>query len=766
METRFALDVVWNWPVVALTSVGLLALVLVTYPPRVRHLPKGTRRLLIGARLAATVMLIFAMLRPEIQFVETDTQSATLLIAGDASRSMTTPDGPGRVTRREALVRLLESNAENFAKLRDDLELDVRLYDFDNAIRSIEEAKTDATGKMTALGTVLTALERESQGDRTVGIILLTDGSHRVAPPFDADAPRTVARKLGQLQIPVFPVPFGESDIEEAGLDIAVEDLAVSPIAFVRNTVPVTAKILVQGGEGRRFNVELLIEDPSDPTGKRMIAPKAIRGARPTIQVQSTKNSETLPVELSFVPELPGEYRVAVRVEPIAGELRLTNNQRETLLTVQSGGVTVAYFDTVRDEVLDIMRINSAEQIRLDFHWVRSGTFAKQSKIDPTWFDPGRYDVYIIGDVPAEAFQPEGGPNLLQLLASRVTEGSGLIMTGGFFSFSGGGYADTALDGILPVALQQVGTPDEDDPLQDLHHEGDLQMLPTPEGERHFLMRLASQDNRARWMALPPLRGANKLRRRNPIIEVLAESDEDNIPLLFANESGGVRVLAFAGDTTHRWYHYDGGDFREAHQRFWRQIILWLARRELDTTQPVWVRVDPRNFSPDSSVPIDFGARDDDGNPLSDVDFDVKVIGPDGKENSISALRAGTDASAEFDTTSEPGIYRVNVTASKGGEAVGGTATTRFLIDSRDLELDNPASDPALLEELAGLTGGRVIAPEELNEFLSQMIQDGPPNVQQTRITRMPLWDNWWYLGLFVLFMTAEWFTRKRRGLV
>jgi len=70
------------------------------------------------------------------------------------------------------------------------------------------------------------------------------------------------------------------------------------------------------------------------------------------------------------------------------------------------------------------------------------------------------------------------------------------------------------------------------------------------------------------------------------------------------------------------------------------------------------------------------------------------------------------------------------------------------------------------LQELAQQTGGRVIPAEEFDEFLDQLITTGPPNLSLTQITRLTLWDNWWYLSAFVLAMTAEWFVRKRRGLV
>lgn len=761
MSTRLVVEPAWSWPLVALIAIALLALVLLTYPPRVRHLSQNTRRTLIGLRLTAALLLIFAMLRPEIQYSETDTKDAVLYVLGDRSRSMSTPDGPAGKSRRDTLNSTLTSSRKQLESLNELIE--IQYFDFDAQLRpaDLTGTHTATDGDWTAIGYSLDELLKETQsGKQVVGIILMTDGAQRAVSPFDI-APETVASRFQEIQVPVFPVPFGESDVAESGLDIAVDDLAVDELVFVRNSVSVDARIKVSGAKGRRFSVQLLVEDRTGRSiyehGKMVVAP-AVPGARPSVEVTATESSQTIPVSLSFIPELPGEFRVAVRVAPLAGELRTANNQRETLLTVQKGGLSVKYYDTTRDEIVFLPEINSAAKIQLDFQWVRTGEFANRTRIDQSDFEKDRYDVYIIGDVPARVFSKED----LQLLAQRIDEGAGFLMTGGFFSFSPGGYAGTPLESILPVVLDPREIQGDGAIASDLHYERDLQMVPTENGLRHFVMKLRNSDNEAAWKRLPPLLSANRLRKKNASVEVLAQST-DGIPLLFALNLGRSRSMAFASHSTWRWWMYD---FREEHQRFWRQMILWLAQKELDSDQPVWVKVSPRNFSQSSVIPIEFGARDETGNPRSDVDFSVTVSDPEGKESSIASLAGNESSFGEFRNATKPGIYRVTVSARKDGQVISGDATTRFLVDSTDPELDNPAADPALLQELARQTGGRIIPAEEFDGFLEELIDAGPPNLSLTQITRVSLWDNWWYLAAFVTTMTVEWIVRKRRGLV
>jgi uncharacterized membrane protein len=588
---------------------------------------------------------------------------------------------------------------------------------------------------------------------------LLSDGAQRAAAPNNAD-PRAQAMLYGRQRVPIYTVGFGGSGVSGSAFDLSVEDLLVDPLVFEKKTVPVSARVRVLGAPGRKIAVRLLVEDRAGKArgeiGEMKVPPAGIN-AKPSAQVETATNAEVIPVELSFVPDQPGEFKIAIEVEPIEGELKQQNNRQQTIISVQAGGINAAYFDTIRAEMKWINAVNTSDKIQLDAYVVAAGARTGGTTIDPRAFEPGRYDAYIIGDLPAEAF----GPQLLRMLAARVEEGAGLLMTGGLRSFDAGGYANTPLADLLPVELRPAGGGMD----AQAHHTGVLKMVPTELGLRQYVMRLDSPAaNLELWRSLPPLQGANRLRRKPVgLAEVWAQT-ADGYPLLLAHEVGQARVAAFAGDTTWRWYL---GGFEQAHQRFWRQMILWLSRKEMQGDDPVWVRVDPRNFAPGQEVEAVFGARTDKGQPIPDATFRVEAIGPDGEKHELAPRRGNVESTANIARTQLPGDYWVHVSASKDEQLLGFDAWTRFIVDARDRELDNPAADPVLLEELATLSGGSTMPAEQLASFLKRQFEEyGFVSSDVVKYRRITLWDNWGLLLAFVSLMTTEWFFRKRRGLV
>ena len=515
------------------------------------------------------------------------------------------------------------------------------------------------------------------------------------------------------------------------------------------------------GAAGKKVRVRILVEDrgrkPAGESGE--LKPAPANSQTKTVQEYEIKlDSETIPIELSFSPQLPGELKVGIEVEAAEGELLKGNNTRATIITVKQGGLNVAYFDTARPEQKWLNMVNGADKIQLDFQEVRRGRLAVQTKIDPTWFEPGRYNVFIIGDVPAEVF----GPELLKRLGERLEDGAGLLMTGGLQNYGVGGYATTPLDNWLPVELDPADARPAGKVNLATQVSGKLKMLPTEKGQREYVMQLGPPDkNRSLWQDLAPLTGASKLKAKNELIEPWAVT-ADNVPLLFATTVGRARVAAFAGDTTYLWCTVSKQP--DLHQRFWRQMILWLARKEADTDQPVWVKVQPRNLAPGGVSTLTFGARAVDGSPLKEAEFQIKVIGPDGVETSLTPRSANGEYSAEFLKTQAPGDYWVRASAKQGGQMLGFDAFTRFIVDARDLELDYPSADYEFLKQLASITGGSTQNPEELDGLIDRLKVAKLSDL--TRIQLITLWDNWWFLMTFVSVMSLEWFLRKKRGLV
>ncbi len=392
---------IWSWPTVVIVILAMLLLVGLTYPQRVRHLPVGSRRFLIGCRLLAAALLGWAILRPAVQYTQSNENTAVLYVLADASRSMQTADGPGNSTRRSQVVENLIAAQPQFADFGETIE--VRLFDFSDGLTPMEKPQDAAEGEQTAIGSVLETLLEEAQSERVVGVLLLSDGAQRATAEYDID-PRQVARRLGELNVPIYTVGFGTTSLSTTDLEVAVDDLLVDPVVFEKKIVPVTARVRALGGQGRTIRVRLLVENRD---GVRlgqsgdMEVPPAYGGVVTTREWTPTSNDDVLPVELSFRPELPGEYKLAVEAVPLEDELKPNNNRSQTIITVQRGGIRVAYFDKFRPEQKFVRLLNGAENIQLDFQLVHGGVLANRTSIDPQMFARGKYDVFIIGDVAA-----------------------------------------------------------------------------------------------------------------------------------------------------------------------------------------------------------------------------------------------------------------------------------------------------------------------------------------------------------------------------
>ena len=662
------LEPVWSWPLALLAAAALIGVVLATYPQRVAHLPPIWRRTLIALRLLTALVLIFALLRPALRYSDVDKQAAQVIVLTDASQSMTTADGPAGLTRRAAVLKTLESAASQLEKLSEQAE--VRHFDFSAQVVPVDQPAITAEGRQTAIGQALDELRRDDTGKRLAAIFLFSDGAQRTLGD-DAIDPLTAARRFAEQRgVPIHTFTYGSSELTGAGLDLAIEDVVVDQLAYEKKTVPIRFQLRSNGAGGRKVKTRLLIERITglgDTAKSEMVELPCTSDAKPFEEVEITGNRGLQTGELSFVAEQAGEFKLAVEVVPEEGEIKLANNRYETVITVRKGGLKVAYFDVARSvEQKFIRRLNENARIQLDVFLVPGGQYLEQARIDPELFQPGRYDVYVIGDVPAFVFS-QGGTDLLQSLLERCRDprqGSGLAMLGGSFNYGAGGYATSPIAPLLPVQMSpaermEVGQ----DPPPGQFLAGPVQMLPAPDGQRHYLMQLGANSDQT-WRQLAPLKaGANKLVPKNASVNVLAMTPQRE-PLLLGWDTGFNRVLALGVSDTWRWWTHGN---QAAHQRFWEQLLLWLAHMENESDQPVWVRVEPRNVAPGDRVTATFGAQDEQQQPIADATYTVEVIGPDGKPRTVPAQKVGDENTAEITDAIEPGDYQVLVTATRAG---------------------------------------------------------------------------------------------------
>jgi uncharacterized membrane protein len=740
---------------VAAVAAALLAIVALVGPGRER-MPLRRRLTLALIRCGIILLIVLGMLRPTLVYTETHKEKATLVLLIDQSRSMLVRDSLNNKSRWESLLATLEDSAPALRNLGRDFEIKAYTFDAETHPVEVKDGKLvlpdSPSGQQTAIGAALDDVLNQENGKRLLGIVLLSDGRQQAIAPRDASA-QDLAAKLRHQSYPVFPVVFGQSRGLGGVQDVAVVDFPPPAAVFVNTEMAIHGEIKVNGYVNQSIPVRVLMETPE---GKMKEIDKE--------EITATFDGQLLPVDFTCAPETPGEFKLTLKADAQPGELVTTNNEQSSFVQVLKGGLHVLYIEgDLRVEQkflrrsLDASRDIKVDSIRIDPRHLRETKPADLLER----FKPGKYDVYILGDVDSTAFEPAE----LEQLKDTVDKGKGLIMLGGFHTYGPGGYFNTPLADVLPVVMDRLERQRLDEPVRDdMHLPGPLHMAPTPHSRGHFALTLAAGEraNAAAWARLPPLEGANRFTEVKPGAVILAEADgKEDRPLLVSQEFGGGRVIAFAGDSTWRWCMRG---FASAHKRFWRQIVLWLARKDQMAQGNVWVRLDNTRFFPGNRVEFTAGAQSPQNEPIADAEFKARIIKPDNKPSDAVMIRQDEQAAGSFRETQLPGDYTVEVAATRQRELLG-TARARFIVSQQDLELDNASSDLDSMKGVATSSGGEVIGPERLPKWLAELTKK-TDYLDVKQETKKTLWDRWSLFFSVVLLLTAEWYLRKRWGLV
>lgn len=766
--TSFALEPIYGSVLVAIAAaIGIVLVAVIFTPPTTNP---NHRRWLIILRCLAGLALLLVVFRPSLIRTDKKPADATLVVAVDLSRSMTLPDSDGAdrwTTQLKAWRELAEG-------LRDYEEtLDVQLIGYDRMTRAMPNAAPGVLDEVTPDGDLTdlsqaAAFSLQTAGvNPLAGVVFMGDGRHTAplasADPKDGSRTQTMGAQrsvetLNSMGVPFWSIPIGPAGGASATRDAGVDGLAESFQLFAGNEFDVSFQLQARGLAGVEVPVRLTWIDED---GKRTDAADRFVIAETSDKVTGMVVPLTSPA--------PGAYRLEVEAAKQKGELVTRNNRQTAFVEVREGGGRILVLEgTLRPEQTFLRRaLRRFPDLDLRFKWLRQDR--KWPVNLDNWLQPGKFDIYIIGDLDAAAL----GDNQLKQLAETVSEGAGLVMLGGYQTYGAGGYANSPLAPVLPVRMDASRRRDINSPRPPA--ESDTTQMPGPLAIQlrkvHPITDLGGDEPASVWRQLPELTGANRFvgPKVAPGIDILLET-ADQQPLMVVGEYGRGRVACLAFDSTYRWWRHGNS---EAHRRFWRQVMLWLLSREETAGDRVTIKLDSRRFPiqrpPEFRASVQTVEQRETSPQLV-----AEVVDSAGETTpiTVSTENAGDDLSTAIRgalPTLEPGFYRLRVSPASDDTIQPAELAFQAVDESR--ELAQAMADPVYLRQLAEITadhGGAAFSADEVDQLLSTIAkrrrQAETPIIEKFRLGDGPI-TGWILFALFAGCLSTEWYLRRRWGL-
>ena len=737
----------------------------------------GTARIsaLMALRCLAILALMLGLFKPVLGLApDLDANRARLPVLVDRSASMNTTDMSHMPNRYVQAVQMLSSQRERIEKY-----LRPAWLHFAESLQTA--ASFDALGKLSPTGpgtegTNIAGAVKRAAGDYPrsdlAGLLVLSDGIHN-----GSDILRDAAVAAG---VPIYTVGIGSKKEALTGLrNLEIHAIDAPLEAVVNNVTTIEVAVRMTGLADIPAKLALVDGETDEEVDARTI--------------RTSKNVAVVTEKLKWTPREPdgaGQgrtsdvYKLRVAVAPNQAENVTDDNSAELHVLLTQPRIRVLCVEgSIRPEYKWLKRLLASDpniqfmslvRVHENRFWAQGTIGGKQLNRLPEGDDDfGLFDVMVIGDLDREFL------TLRQMARIRkfVNDGGGLLMVGGHSSFGPGGYGGTDIEQVLPVVVGARTQPQEKTPfLPRLTAVG--QDHPIFEGIADYFTAPGREEPKEHLPRLPDLRGCVSVVQAKPgasilALHPLARNEVGALVVLAVQQVGGGRSAAFTADTTWQWYlplRAMGAD--SPYQRFWGQLIRWLANVETKSREAkpsVLLRLDRSYLKTGDDLRITARVQDAKGRATASAQVNCAiqpVAGARGDETGpesvpLAPTMAGGIFRGQFRTHKE-GKYLVKVTATdEGGNKIGDDALG-LTVAPHSKEMDRLARQDVTLQLLADRSDGRfrdLAALPDLLDYIVKLQKDRVGLALEPRL--VPLFNFPLLFLAFVALLTTEWMLRR-----
>ena len=719
---------------IVLAAVGVLCVLSWKRSPH----PRRTA-LLESLRFICTLFVVLLLWKPEWLTILHPETKPRIAILWDASRSMQTLDAemPDILSPQRGVVSRADwTRAALDSPLWDSLEEGGKNELVD---RSFGEPPADPAAAALAGTDLSTPIEDLLENETNLrAAVLLSDGDYNTGQP-----PVVAAQKMLQRGVPLFTIPVG-SKKRLPDLDL----LAVTAPAY--------------GIVGENVQIPFTVRSSLDREVRTIVRLKDDTGREKTKEIVLPPGEPTYDAILWRL-EKEGSSTLELSIPVADGERIEANNSKKFTLSGRPESIKVLVIETLprweyRYLRNALSRDPGVELSCLLFH-PQLGKGAGPDYIQDFPSKPeelSKYDVIFIGDVGVAPDQLT--KEQCELLRGLVeNQASGIVFLpgpqGNQFSL-----LDTALGDLIPVIYDETTKGGLHDPVAS-------PLTLTGEGRGSLLTMLADSEeaNPDVWRSLPGFHWHAPVLKSKGGTEVLAVHANRRgrfgpVPLIVTKSAGNGKVLFMGIDSAWRWRR---GVEDKYHYRFWGQVARWMSyQRNMAAGQRVRLYFTPERPVPGDTVTFNANAFDKNGAPLQEGTVYVDATAPDGTKERVVLEKNDTAWGAYSGRLriSLPGEWQLKASIDEAGaEAV----ETKLLAQGAELEQTGQPARPDVLQEMARISRGRMISPEQLPDLIKEITALPEPRPIENRVA---LWSHWATVVVLVLLLAVFWTGRKLNG--